>query len=88
MAKWLAVDAGWQAGNIYSDTHGGFGFANTYDVERKFCETRIYGEAPVSSNMIPYFVGTKVLGLPKSYLTLLASIVARAGVPPCERSGR
>ncbi|MGO0577587.1 acyl-CoA dehydrogenase family protein [Ornithinimicrobium panacihumi] len=67
MAKWLAAEASWQAANMCLDTYGGFGFVDTYDVERKFRETRVYGIAPVSSNMIRSFVATKVLGLPKSY---------------------
>ncbi|WP_281965399.1 acyl-CoA dehydrogenase family protein [Serinicoccus marinus] len=67
MAKWLAAEASWQAANTCLDTYGGFGFVDTYDVERKFRETRIYGVAPVSSNMIRSFIATKVLGLPKSY---------------------
>lgn len=67
MAKWLAAEASWEAANMCLDTHGGFGFVDTYDVERKFRETRVYGVAPVSSNMIRSFVATKVLGLPKSY---------------------
>jgi acyl-CoA dehydrogenase len=67
MAKWLAAEASWQAANMCLDTYGGFGFVDTYDVERKFRETRVYGVAPVSSNMIRSFVATKVLGLPKSY---------------------
>lgn len=67
MAKWLAAEASWQAANTCLDTYGGFGFVDTYDVERKFRETRVYGVAPVSSNMIRSFIATKVLGLPKSY---------------------
>lgn len=67
MAKWLAAEASWQAANTCLDTYGGFGFVDTYDVERKFRETRVYGVAPVSTNMIRSFVATKVLGLPKSY---------------------
>lgn len=67
MAKHLAAEASWEAANMCLDTHGGFGFVDTYDVERKFRETRMYGVAPVSGNMIRSFIATKVLGLPKSY---------------------
>ena len=67
MAKLLAADASWAAANACLDTHGGYGFVDTYDVERKFRETRLYQVAPVSNNMITSFVATKVLGLPRSY---------------------
>jgi acyl-CoA dehydrogenase len=67
MAKLLAAEASWAAANACLDTHGGYGFVDTYDVERKFRETRLYKVAPVSNNMITSFVATKVLGLPRSY---------------------
>jgi acyl-CoA dehydrogenase len=67
LAKLLASEASWQAANVCLDTHGGFGFAEEYDVERKFRETRLYRVAPVSNNLILAFVGEHVLGLPRSY---------------------
>jgi acyl-CoA dehydrogenase len=67
MAKYLASEASWQAANACLDTHGGFGFAADYDIERKFRETRLYTVAPVSNNLIQAYVGQHVLGLPKSY---------------------
>jgi acyl-CoA dehydrogenase len=67
MAKLLASEASWQAANACLDTHGGFGFAEEYDVERKFRENRLYTVAPVSNNLILAFVGEHVLGLPRSY---------------------
>ena len=67
MAKLLAADASWEAANACLQTHGGFGFAAEYDVERKFRETRLYQVAPVSTNMILSFVGEHVLGMPRSY---------------------
>ena len=67
MAKHLAAKASWEAANVCLQTHGGFGFATEYDVERKFRETRLYQVAPVSNNMITSFVATKVLGLPRAY---------------------
>ncbi|HEX5474098.1 MAG TPA: acyl-CoA dehydrogenase family protein [Vicinamibacterales bacterium] len=67
MAKLLAADASWEAANVAVQTYGGFGFAEDYDVERKFRETRLYQVAPVSTNLILAFVGEKVLGLPRSY---------------------
>ena len=67
MAKLLASQASWQAANVCLDTHGGAGFAEEYDVERKFRETRLYTVAPVSNNLVLAFLGHKVLGLPKSY---------------------
>lgn len=67
MAKFLASEASWQAANACLDTHGGFGFAEEYDVERKFRENRLYQVAPVSNNLIQAFVGQHVLGLPRSY---------------------
>ncbi|MFN0155916.1 MAG: acyl-CoA dehydrogenase family protein, partial [Gaiella sp.] len=67
MAKFLAAEASWAAANACLDTHGGFGFAEEYDVERKFRETRLYKVAPVSNNLILAFVGQHVLGMPRSY---------------------
>jgi acyl-CoA dehydrogenase len=66
-AKMLAADASWEAGEACVQTHGGFGFAEEYDVERKFRETRLYQVAPISTNLILCFLAEKVLGLPKSY---------------------
>ena len=67
MAKLLAADASWEAANICLQTHGGFGFAVDYDVERKFRETRLYQIAPVSTNLILAYLAEHVLGLPRSY---------------------
>ncbi len=67
MAKMLAAEASWAAGEACVQTHGGFGFAAEYDVERKFRETRLYQVAPISTNMILSFVAEHVLGLPRSY---------------------
>jgi acyl-CoA dehydrogenase len=67
MAKLLAADASWEAANVCLQTHGGFGFAAEYDVERKFRETRLYQVAPISTNLILAFLSEHVLGLPRSY---------------------
>ncbi|MXU66763.1 acyl-CoA dehydrogenase family protein [Oceanomicrobium pacificus] len=67
MAKMLAADASWAAGNACLQTHGGFGFAEEFDIERKFRETRLYQVAPVSTNLILSYIATHVLGLPRSY---------------------
>ncbi len=67
MAKLLAADASWFAADMCVQTHGGFGFAEEYDVERKFRETRLYQVAPISSNMILSYLAEHVLGLPRSY---------------------
>ncbi len=67
MAKMLAAEASWAAGEACIQTHGGFGFAAEYDVERKFRETRLYQVAPISTNMILSYVAEHVLGLPRSY---------------------
>jgi acyl-CoA dehydrogenase len=67
MAKYLAAKASWEAANACIQTHGGFGFANEYDVERKFRETRLYQVAPVSTNLILSYVAEHVLGLPRSF---------------------
>ena len=67
MAKLLASEASWKAADICLQTHGGFGFAEEYDIERKFRETRLYQVAPISTNLILSHVATHVLGLPKSF---------------------
>ncbi|MEQ8667480.1 MAG: acyl-CoA dehydrogenase family protein [Rhodospirillales bacterium] len=67
MAKMLAADASWEAANVCVQTHGGFGFAREFDVERKFRETRLYQVAPVSTNLILAYLAEHVLGLPRSY---------------------
>jgi acyl-CoA dehydrogenase len=67
MAKLLAADASWEAANACLQFHGGFGFANEYDVERKFRETRLYQVAPISTNLIYSYVAEHILGLPRSY---------------------
>ena len=66
MAKYLAAKASWEAANVCLQTHGGFGFAAEYDVERKFRETRLYQVAPISTNLIFSYVAEHVLGLPRS----------------------
>ncbi|GAB5508168.1 MAG: acyl-CoA dehydrogenase family protein [Rhizobiaceae bacterium] len=67
MAKLLAADASNEAANMCVQTHGGFGFAEEYDIERKFRETRLYQVAPISSNLILSYLAEHVLGLPRSY---------------------
>ncbi|HWA36845.1 MAG TPA: acyl-CoA dehydrogenase family protein [Burkholderiales bacterium] len=67
MAKHLAAKASWEAGNVCLQTHGGFGFAAEYDVERKFRETRLYLVAPISTNLILSHLAEHVLGLPRSF---------------------
>lgn len=67
MAKYLAAKASWEAANVCLQTHGGFGFACEYDVERKFRETRLYQVAPISTNMVFSYVAEHVLGLPRSF---------------------
>ncbi|SKB60105.1 acyl-CoA dehydrogenase family protein [Sphingopyxis flava] len=67
MAKMLAAEASWAAGEACIQTHGGFGFAAEYDIERKFRETRLYQVAPISTNMILSYVAEHVLGMPRSY---------------------
>ena len=67
MAKLLASDASWAAANAAMDTHGGFGFAVEYDIERKFRETRLYQVAPINNNLVLAYLGQHALGLPKSY---------------------
>ena len=67
MAKMLAADASFEAANVCIQTHGGFGFAEEYDVERKFRETRLYQVAPISTNLILAHLSEHVLGLPRSF---------------------
>jgi len=67
MAKHLAAKASWEAANVCLQTHGGFGFACEYDVERKFRETRLYLVAPISTNLIFSFIAEHVLGMPRSF---------------------
>jgi acyl-CoA dehydrogenase len=67
MAKLLAADASWAAADMCVQTHGGFGFAEEFDIERKFRETRLYTVAPISTNMILSYLAEHVLGLPRSY---------------------
>ena len=67
MAKMLAAEASWAAGEACIQTHGGFGFAEEYDIERKFRETRLYQVAPISTNLILSYIAEHVLGLPRSY---------------------
>ena len=67
IAKYLASEASWQAANAALDAHGGFGFAQEYDIERKFRETRLYKTAPINNNLVQAFVAQHVLGLPRSY---------------------
>jgi acyl-CoA dehydrogenase len=67
MAKYLGAEASWQAANACLDAHGGFGFAEEYDVERKFRETRLYKVAPISNNLVLAYLGQHVLGMPRSY---------------------
>ena len=64
---YLAAKASWEPANACLQFHGGFGFANEYDVERKFRETRLYQVAPISTNLILSYVGEHVLGMPRSY---------------------
>jgi acyl-CoA dehydrogenase len=66
-AKMLAAQASWEAANACMDTHGGYGFAVDFDVERKFRETRLLITAPISNNMVLNFIGQNVLGMPRSY---------------------
>jgi len=67
MAKYLAANASWKAANACLQTHGGFGFAQDYDIERKFRETRLYQVAPISTNLILSYIAEHVLGLPRSF---------------------
>jgi acyl-CoA dehydrogenase len=66
-AKLLASEAAWAAANVCVDIHGGYGFAEEYDVERKFRETRLYQVAPVANNLVLAYTAEKVLGMPRSY---------------------
>jgi len=67
MALFLGANASWEAANACLQTHGGFGFAAEYDIERKFRETRLYQVAPISTNLILSYIGEHVLGLPRSF---------------------
>jgi acyl-CoA dehydrogenase len=67
MAKYLASEASWEAANAAVQTFGGYGFAEEYDVERKFRETRLYQVAPISNNLVLSYVAEHVLGMPRSY---------------------
>jgi alkylation response protein AidB-like acyl-CoA dehydrogenase len=67
MAKLTAADASWAAAEMCVQTHGGFGFAEEFDIERKFRETRLYQVAPISTNLILSYLAEHVLGLPRSY---------------------
>jgi acyl-CoA dehydrogenase len=67
MAKMLAADASWAAAEACLQTHGGFGFSEEFDIERKFRETRLYQVAPISTNLILSYLAEHVLGLPRSY---------------------
>jgi acyl-CoA dehydrogenase len=67
LAKMLAADASWAAAEACLQTHGGFGFAEEYDIERKFRETRLYQVAPISTNLILSYISEHVLGMPRSY---------------------
>jgi acyl-CoA dehydrogenase len=67
LAKLLAADASWAAADMSVQTHGGFGFAEDFDIERKFRETRLYQVAPISTNLILSYLAEHVLGLPRSY---------------------
>jgi acyl-CoA dehydrogenase len=67
MAKYLAAEAAWEAGNACIDCHGGYGYAEEYDVERKFREARLYKTAPINQNLVLAYVSEHVLGLPRSY---------------------
>jgi acyl-CoA dehydrogenase len=67
MAKYLAAEAAWEAANACIDCHGGYGYAEEYDVERKFREARLYKTAPINQNLVMAYVGEHVLGMPRSY---------------------
>jgi acyl-CoA dehydrogenase len=67
MAKYLAAEAAWEAGNACIDCHGGYGYAEEYDIERKFREARLYKTAPINQNLVMAYVAEHVLGMPRSY---------------------
>ena len=67
MSKLLASEASWEAADVCMQTFGGFAYAEEYDIERKFRETRLYRTAPISTNLILAFLGQHVLGMPRSY---------------------
>src|SRR6185312_8423092 len=73
MAKLLAADASWAAADMCVQTHGGFGFAEEYDIERKFRETRLNQVAPIYTNMVLLYLAEHVLGLPRSYFNGVAA---------------
>src|SRR5699024_601148 len=75
MAKYLAAKASWEAANACLQTFGGFGFANEYDVERKFRETRLYQVAPISTNLILSYVAEHLLDLPRSFFHVIKKVV-------------
>src|SRR3546814_20267910 len=79
MAKMLASEASWYAADMCIQTHGGFGFAEEYDVERKFRETRLYQVAPISTNLILSHVATHVLHLPQSILYRKSVVKGKSG---------
>jgi len=67
MAKYLAAEASWHAADVCMQTYGGFAFAEEYDIERKFRETRLYRTAPISANLILSYIAEHVLGMPRSF---------------------
>ena len=67
MTKYLAAEAAWEAANACIDCHGGYGYAEEYDVERKFRECRLYKTAPINQNLVMAYVGEHVLGMTRSY---------------------
>ena len=67
MAKLLAADASWKSADMCLQTHGGFGFAEEFDIERKFRETRLFRVAPISTNLVLSYIAEHVLGLPRSF---------------------
>jgi acyl-CoA dehydrogenase len=67
MAKYLASEASWNAADVCMSTFGGYGMATEYDIERKFRENRLYKIAPIANNLILAYLGSKVLGMPRSY---------------------
>src|SRR5690606_23779171 len=86
MAKYLAAKASWEAANACLQTHGGFGFANEYDVERKFRETRLYQVAPISTNLILSYVAEHLLELPRSFWPI-RRVVKAFSWPRSRRNG-
>ena len=76
MAKHLAAEASWAAADMCVQTHGGFGFAEEFDIERKFRETRLYTVAPISTNLVLSYIAEHVLGLPRSYYRAVMPVMA------------